>query len=50
MHIGGAGRPEATYLIERIMDKAAKELGMDRAEFRKKNFIRQFPHQQCLGA
>ena len=44
----GAGRPEATYLIERIMDKAAKELGMDRAEFRKKNFIRQFPHQQCL--
>ena len=30
------------------MDKAAKELGMDRAEFRKKNFIRQFPHQQCL--
>ncbi len=44
----GAGRPEATYLIERIMDKAAKEMGMDRAEFRKKNFIRQFPHQQCL--
>ena len=44
----GAGRPEATYLIERIMDKAAKELGMDRAEFRKKNFIKQFPHQQCL--
>ncbi len=44
----GAGRPEATYLIERIMDKAAKELGMDRADFRKKNFIRQFPHQQCL--
>ena len=44
----GAGRPEATYMIERIMDKAAKELGMDRAEFRKKNFIKQFPHQQCL--
>ena len=44
----GAGRPEATYLIERIMDKAAKELGIDRAEFRKKNFIKQFPHQQCL--
>ena len=44
----GAGRPEATYMIERLMDKAAKEMGMDRAEFRKKNFIRQFPHQQCL--
>ena len=44
----GAGRPEATYLIERIMDQAARELGMDRAEFRKKNFITKFPHQQCL--
>ena len=44
----GAGRPEATYLIERIMDQAARQLGMDRAEFRKKNFITKFPHQQCL--
>ena len=44
----GAGRPEATYLIERIMDQAAREMGMDRVEFRKKNFIRKFPHQQCL--
>ena len=30
------------------MDQAARELGMDRAEFRKKNFITKFPHQQCL--
>ncbi len=44
----GAGRPEATYMIERLVDKAAKEIGMDRAEFRKRNFIKQFPHQQCL--
>ena len=44
----GAGRPEATYMIERIMDQAAREMGMDRAEFRKKNFISKFPHQQCL--
>ena len=44
----GAGRPEATYLIERIMTKAAKEIGMDQAEFRRKNFIKKFPHQQCL--
>ncbi len=44
----GAGRPEATYLIERIVSKAAKEIGMDQAEFRKKNFINKFPHQQCL--
>ncbi len=44
----GAGRPEATYLIEMIMTKAAKEIGMDQAEFRRKNFIKKFPHQQCL--
>ena len=44
----GAGRPEATYLIERIISKAATEIGMDQAEFRKKNFIDKFPHQQCL--
>ena len=34
----GAGRPEATYIIERIMEMAARELGMDAAEFRLKNF------------
>ena len=44
----GAGRPEATFLIERIVTEAAKEIGMDQAEFRKKNFISKFPHQQCL--
>jgi len=44
----GAGRPEATYLIERIVHKAAQEIGMDQAEFRRKNFINKFPHQQCL--
>ena len=44
----GAGRPEAAFLIERIATEAAKEIGMDQAEFRKKNFISKFPHQQCL--
>jgi len=44
----GAGRPEATFLIERIVAEAAKKIGMDQAEFRKKNFIKKFPHQQCL--
>ena len=44
----GAGRPEATYVVERIITEAAKEIGMDQAEFRKKNFITNFPHQQCL--
>ncbi|MEZ5871585.1 MAG: xanthine dehydrogenase family protein molybdopterin-binding subunit [Nitratireductor sp.] len=41
----GAGRPEATFLVERIMETAARELGLDPAELRRKNFIRSFPHQ-----
>jgi carbon-monoxide dehydrogenase large subunit len=41
----GAGRPEATYLVERLMETTAREIGMDPAEFRRKNFIRSFPHQ-----
>ena len=43
----GAGRPEATYLLERTMETAAKEVGMDPAEFRRINFIPKdaFPYQ-----
>jgi carbon-monoxide dehydrogenase large subunit len=41
----GAGRPEATYVVERLVETAARELKMDPAEFRRKNFIRSFPHQ-----
>ncbi len=41
----GAGRPEATYLLERTMETAARELKMDPAELRRINFIRSFPHQ-----
>ncbi|WP_216328826.1 xanthine dehydrogenase family protein molybdopterin-binding subunit [Deinococcus aestuarii] len=43
----GAGRPEATYLIERTVDVMAHELGMDPAEFRRMNFIQpdEFPYQ-----
>ena len=41
----GAGRPEATYVIERIVETAARELKMDPAELRRKNFITQFPYQ-----
>src|SRR6185437_15861190 len=36
----GAGRPEAVYIMERLIDKAAQEMGIDRAEIRKKNFIK----------
>jgi carbon-monoxide dehydrogenase large subunit len=43
----GAGRPEATFILERTMSKAAQELGVDQAELRRKNFIQpnQFPYQ-----
>ncbi|GLR98693.1 MULTISPECIES: xanthine dehydrogenase family protein molybdopterin-binding subunit [Bradyrhizobium] len=41
----GAGRPEASYLIERLMETAARQLKVDPAELRRSNFITQFPHQ-----
>jgi aerobic carbon-monoxide dehydrogenase large subunit len=41
----GAGRPEATFVVERIVEKAAREIGMDPAKFRKRNYIKSFPHQ-----
>ncbi len=41
----GAGRPEASYLLERLMETSARELKVDPAELRRKNFITQFPHQ-----
>jgi len=37
--VRGAGRPQGIYLMERLVDLAAKELGMDRVEIRKRNFI-----------
>jgi len=43
--VRGAGRPEATYLIERIVEIAARETGKDSAEFRRQNFVKSFPHQ-----
>jgi len=48
----GAGRPEATYFIERAMDMLARELHMDPAELRRKNFIQpdQFPFKTQMGA
>ncbi len=41
----GAGRPEATFVIERMMETAARELGVSPADLRRQNFITQFPHQ-----
>jgi len=41
----GAGRPEATYVVERLVETAAREMKIDPAEIRRRNFIRQFPYQ-----
>lgn len=41
----GAGRPEATYVVERTMEIAARELGVSPAELRRTNFVTSFPHQ-----
>lgn len=47
----GAGRPEATYLIERVMDRVAAELGIDPTELRRKNFPQpdEFPFATATG-
>jgi carbon-monoxide dehydrogenase large subunit len=47
----GAGRPEATYVLERAMDLFAAEIGMDRAEVRRRNFLPadSFPHKNPSG-
>jgi carbon-monoxide dehydrogenase large subunit len=47
----GAGRPEAIHLIERLMDAAARELGLDPAELRRRNLIRpeQMPFRNAMG-
>ncbi|GAB3649305.1 xanthine dehydrogenase family protein molybdopterin-binding subunit [Ramlibacter alkalitolerans] len=41
----GAGRPEATYVLERLATRAAWELGLPQDEIRERNFISQFPYQ-----
>ena len=43
--VRGAGRPEATFMLERLIETAARELNVDRAEIRRKNFVRDFPYQ-----
>ena len=45
----GAGRPEATYLLERIVETAATEMGIDPAEIRRRNFITSFPYATPVG-
>ena len=47
----GAGRPEACYVLERLADKAARELGIDRAEIRRRNLIPKeaMPYKTPIG-
>jgi len=47
----GAGRPEAIYLVERLMDAAAREMGLDPAELRRRNMVRpeQMPYKNPMG-
>ncbi len=47
----GAGRPEAIYVLERVMDRAARELGVDPWELRRRNFIKpaDFPYKTATG-
>lgn len=47
----GAGRPESIYIIERLMDEAARQLGIDRIELRRRNFVRpeQMPYTNPMA-
>ncbi len=45
----GAGKPEANYLTERLVDRAARQLGIDPIELRRRNVIRHFPYRSGLG-
>ena len=46
----GAGRPEATYVVERLVEVGARELGIDPADLRKKNFVKSFPYQTSVAS
>jgi len=45
----GAGRPEATYVVERIVEQAAREMKMDPVAIRRQNFITEFPYATPVG-
>jgi carbon-monoxide dehydrogenase large subunit len=47
----GAGRPEASYLLERVVDKAAREMAIDPVDLRRRNLIKpeQFPYQTAVA-
>ena len=45
----GAGKPEANYIIERLIDIAARQTGFDRINLRRRNLIAEFPYRSALG-
>ncbi len=45
----GAGKPEANYLIERLIDTAAAQCGVDPIELRRRNLVATFPYRKALG-
>jgi carbon-monoxide dehydrogenase large subunit len=45
----GAGKPEANYIIERLIDEAARITGMDRIALRRQNLVRDFPHHTAMA-
>jgi len=45
----GAGKPEANYLIERLVNLAARKIGGDAVSLRRRNLISEFPHRSALG-
>ena len=46
----GAGRPEATFVVERLLEVAARQLGLDPVELRRRNFVRNFPYQTVVAS
>jgi carbon-monoxide dehydrogenase large subunit len=45
----GAGRPEAAFLLEKLVDECARDLGLPREEIRRRNFIKSFPYKTQTG-
>jgi carbon-monoxide dehydrogenase large subunit len=46
----GAGRPEATFVVERLLEVAARQLGVDPADLRRRNFVKTFPYQTVVAS
>jgi carbon-monoxide dehydrogenase large subunit len=46
----GAGKPEVNYLMERLIDEAARRCGFDRIALRRRNLVTRFPYRKALGA